>query len=64
MLFAENILSSDAKSNGDALDTIAETDNEDFGEEELSETALGRSTDETATEDETVDHTQGSDEEG
>ncbi|XP_044757061.1 regulator of nonsense transcripts 2 [Coccinella septempunctata] len=60
----ENLLSSESKTNEDVLDTIAETDNEDFAEEEVSESAPGRSTDETATEDETVDHTQGSDDEG
>lgn len=58
------MLASEAKTNGDLLDTIAETDNEEFGDEEISESAPGRSTDETATEDEVVDHTQGSDDEG
>lgn len=42
------------------METINETDNED----EISEGVAGPVTDDTATEDETVDNTQGSDEEG
>ncbi|XP_030765926.1 regulator of nonsense transcripts 2 [Sitophilus oryzae] len=52
------------KESDDGLDTITETDNEDIGEDEMSEGATGPITDDTGTEDETVDHTQGSDEEG
>ncbi|XP_060521085.1 regulator of nonsense transcripts 2 isoform X2 [Cylas formicarius] len=47
-----------------ALDVIAETDNEDVADEDVSEGAAGPVTDDTATEDETVENTQGSDEEG
>lgn len=47
----------------DGLETITETDNEDVGEDE-SEGQTNPITDDTATEDETVDHTNGSDEEG
>lgn len=50
--------------NEDGLDTITETDNEEVGEDEMSEGVTGPITDDTATEDETVDHTQGSDDEG
>ncbi|XP_056637303.1 regulator of nonsense transcripts 2 [Diorhabda sublineata] len=48
----------------DGLDTIAETDNEEVAEDEISEGITATVTDDTATEDETVDHTQGSDDEG
>lgn len=48
----------------DGLDTIAETDNEEVAEDETSEGITAPVTDDTATEDETVDHTQGSDDEG
>lgn len=48
----------------DGLDTIAETDNEEGVEEETSEGVTGPVTDDTATEDEIVDNTQGSDDEG
>lgn len=48
----------------DGLETIAETDNEEAAEDEPSEGVTGPITDDTATEDETVDHTQGSDDEG
>ncbi|XP_057654273.1 regulator of nonsense transcripts 2 [Diorhabda carinulata] len=48
----------------DGLDTIAETDNEEVAEDETSEGITATVTDDTATEDETVDHTQGSDDEG
>lgn len=47
----------------DGLETIAETDTEEQGEDEVSE-LTAPITDDTATEDETVDHTQGSDDEG
>lgn len=47
------------------MDSIQEMEeDQEVGEEELSEGATGPVTDDTATEDETVDHTQGSDEEG
>lgn len=52
------------KEDEDGLDTIAETDNEDGVDDEVSEGATGPITDDTATEDETVDHTQDSDDEG
>jgi hypothetical protein len=48
----------------DGLETIAETDTEEQGEDEVSEGVTAPITDDTATEDETVDHTQGSDDEG
>lgn len=48
----------------DGLDTIPETDNEEAVDDEISEGVTGPITDDTATEDETVDHTQGSDDEG
>lgn len=48
----------------DGLDTIAETDNEEVAEDETSEGITAPVTDDTATEDETIDHTQGSDDEG
>lgn len=50
----------------DALESIAETDNEEQGEDadEISENITCPVTDDTATEDETVDNTQGSDDEG
>ncbi|XP_050515611.1 regulator of nonsense transcripts 2 [Diabrotica virgifera virgifera] len=48
----------------DGLDTITETDNEEVAEDETSEGVTGPVTDDTATEDETVDNTQGSDDEG
>lgn len=50
----------------DALESIAETDNEELGEDpdEISEGVTCPITDDTATEDETVDNTQGSDDEG
>ncbi|XP_074025412.1 UPF2 regulator of nonsense mediated mRNA decay [Leptinotarsa decemlineata] len=48
----------------DGLDTIAETDNEEGVDDETSEGVTGPITDDTATEDETVDNTQGSDDEG
>ncbi|KAJ3629204.1 hypothetical protein MTP99_013612 [Tenebrio molitor] len=47
----------------DGLETIAETDTEEQGEDEVSEGVTAPITDDTATEDETVDHTQGSDDE-
>lgn len=55
----------DGNNRGDgALDSIAETDNEDPGDDEISEGVTGPITDDTATEDETMDHTRESDEEG
>jgi regulator of nonsense transcripts 2 len=45
----------------DGLETIAETDTEEQGEDEVSEGVTAPITDDTATEDETVDHTLGSD---
>ncbi|KAJ8951335.1 hypothetical protein NQ318_009269 [Aromia moschata] len=64
-LGVEKLLEIDNKvSEQDGLDTIAETDNEEAGEDETSEGMTGPITDDTATEDETVDHTQGSDDEG
>jgi regulator of nonsense transcripts 2 len=47
----------------DGLETIAETDTEEQGEDEVSEGVTAPINDDTATEDETVDHTQGSDDE-
>ncbi|KAL3275791.1 hypothetical protein HHI36_020535 [Cryptolaemus montrouzieri] len=61
-LGVENI-GHEAKTDEDGLDTIAETDNEDPGEDEVSENARA-GTDDTATEDEAIDHTQGSEDEG
>lgn len=52
----------DNKSEG--LESIAETDNEEQGDEEVSEGVTGPITDDTGTEDEVADNTQGSDEEG
>ncbi|XP_066260334.1 regulator of nonsense transcripts 2 [Euwallacea similis] len=53
------------KEDEDGLDTIAETDNEDGGDDDVSESATAPVTDDTATEDETGDHnTQDSDDEG
>lgn len=50
----------------DGLESIAETDNEEQGDEadEISEGITCPITDDTATEDETVDNTHGSDDEG
>ncbi|KAJ8919747.1 hypothetical protein NQ315_006276 [Exocentrus adspersus] len=65
LLGVEKLLEVDSKvADEDGLDTIAETDNEEAGEDEMSEGVTGPITDDTATEDETVDHTQGSDDEG
>ncbi|KAJ3666664.1 hypothetical protein Zmor_002099 [Zophobas morio] len=55
---------SENKIDEDGLETIAETDTEEQGEDEVSEGVTAPITDDTATEDETVDHTQGSDDEG
>ncbi|XP_044268882.1 regulator of nonsense transcripts 2 [Tribolium madens] len=55
--------SNENKVEEDGLETIAETDTEEQGEDEVSE-VTAPITDDTATEDETVDHTQGSDDEG
>ncbi|CAG9824197.1 unnamed protein product [Phaedon cochleariae] len=64
-LGVEKLLEVDHKiSEEDGLDTIAETDNEDGLDDETSEAVTGPVTDDTATEDETMDHTQGSDDEG
>lgn len=65
LLFLEKIIVENmSKDQDDGLDTITETDNEDIVDDEVSEGATGLITDDTATEDETVDHTQGSDAEG
>lgn len=53
---------SEPKDDG-ALDTIAETDTEEH-DDEISDGITAPITDDTATEDETVDNTQGSDDEG
>ncbi|XP_076265048.1 UPF2 regulator of nonsense mediated mRNA decay [Rhynchophorus ferrugineus] len=58
------IMENKSKDQEDGLDTINETDNEDIVDDEVSEGATGPITDDTATEDETIDHTQGSDVEG
>ncbi|KAJ8931717.1 hypothetical protein NQ314_015335 [Rhamnusium bicolor] len=61
----EKLLEVDSKvTEEDGLDTIAETDNEEAGEDETSEGVTGPITDDTGTDDETVDHTQGTDDEG
>lgn len=52
------------KDENGALESIAETDNEDQGDEEASDGVTCPITDDTATEDDTVDHTNGSDEDG
>ncbi|CAG9856065.1 unnamed protein product [Phyllotreta striolata] len=52
------------QANDDGLDTITETDNEEGAEDETSEGVTGPVTDDTATEDEIMDNTQGSDEDG
>ncbi|KAJ8982488.1 hypothetical protein NQ317_019272 [Molorchus minor] len=63
-LGVEELLEVDNKvTEEEGLDTIAEIDNEG-GDDEISEGVTGPITDDTATEDETVDHTQGSDDEG
>lgn len=64
MFFAEKLLEIDKAAEEDGLETITETDNEEAAEDEVSEGIAGPVTDDTATEDETVDNTQGSDEEG
>ncbi|XP_018561643.1 regulator of nonsense transcripts 2 [Anoplophora glabripennis] len=65
LLGVEKLLEMDNKvTNEDGLDTITEMDNEEVGEDEMSEGVTGPITDDTATEDETVDHTQGSEDEG
>lgn len=51
------------KEESDGLGMIAEADNEEV-DDEPSEGAAGPVTDDTGTEDETVDHTQDSDDEG
>lgn len=48
----------------EGLESIAETDNEEQGDDEVSEGVTGPITDDTGTEDEVADNTQGSDEEG
>ncbi|XP_017777953.1 PREDICTED: regulator of nonsense transcripts 2 [Nicrophorus vespilloides] len=54
----------DDETKGDGLEIITETDNEEQGEDEVSDCVTAPiTTDDTATEDETVDNTQGSDEE-
>lgn len=59
----ENLL--EVKERGDGeLEAIAETDNEDPADDEISEGLTGPITDDTGTEDETVDHTRDSDDEG
>ncbi|KAB0792609.1 hypothetical protein PPYR_14568 [Photinus pyralis] len=59
----ENLL--EVKERGDGeLEAIAETDNEDQADDEISEGLTGPITDDTGTEDETVDHTRDSDDEG
>lgn len=58
----EDLLDGNNRGDG-ALDSIAETDNEDPGDDEISEGVTGPITDDTATEDETMDHTRESDEE-
>nr|CAI5856685.1 unnamed protein product [Callosobruchus analis] len=64
-LGVEKLLEMDNKVNSEeGLDTITEIDNEEAGDEENSECVTGPITDDTATEDETVDHTQASDDEG
>lgn len=57
----ETLLKSNAE---DGLETIAETDNEEQGDDEVSEGATAPITDDTGTEDETADHTPESDDEG
>lgn len=61
---SEKLLEFDKAAEEDGLETINETDNEEVAEDETSEGVAGPVTDDTATEDETVDNTQGSDEEG
>lgn len=63
-LFSEKLLEFDKAAEEDGLETINETDNEEGVEDEASEGIAAPITDDTATEDETVDNTQGSDEEG
>lgn len=62
--FLEKLLEVDKAAEEDCLETITETDNEEVAEDEISEGIAGPITDDTPTEDETVDNTQGSDEEG
>ncbi|KAF5279411.1 hypothetical protein FQA39_LY05521 [Lamprigera yunnana] len=59
----ENLLDGTDRGDGE-LEAIAETDNEDPGDDEVSEGLTGPITDDTGTEDETMDHTRESDDEG
>lgn len=64
ILITDKLLEFDKVAEEDGLETITETDNEEVADDEISEGVAGPITDDTATEDETVDNTQGSDEEG
>lgn len=64
--FQDQFSNETLESTEDGLDSITETENEEQeqGDDEMSEGITGPVTDDTATEDETLDHTQGSDEDG